>query len=247
MKADPFVQLRLLDLQALDATLQRLAARRAALPAHAAIAAAERELALLRDQIVAHRTEVDDQGRAAAKLENDIDQVRTRAARDQQRLDAGAVSNAKELESLQHEIASLARRQAALEDEELEILELREAAEHALAAAERQAAEVRDRLAAAAAERDRELGLLDEEAAAVTARRAALAPTLPPDLVGLYERLRADRGGVGAAALLRRRCEGCHMELAGNDLTEVRGAASDEVLRHEDCGRILVRTAESGL
>ena len=53
--------------------------------------------------------------------------------------------------------------------------------------------------------------------------------------------------GVGAAALLRRRCQGCHLELSGADLMAVREAADDEVLRCEECGRILVRTDDSGL
>jgi hypothetical protein len=247
VKADPFVQLKLLDLQALDIALQRLASRRTGLPVHAVIAAAESELATVHAEVVAHRTEEADRGRAAAKVENDVDLVRARAARDQARLDSGAVGNAKELESLQHEIASLSRRQASLEDDELEILELREQAQLALNEALRQTADIESRLAAAIAERDGQLAELDAEASRVTADRAELAPSLPTELLALYDRLRSGRAGVGAAALVRRRCEGCHMELGGNDLVDVRAAAPDDVLRHEDCGRILVRTADSGL
>lgn len=247
MRADPFVQLRLLDLQQLDSVLARTAARRRALPAFAVIATVESELAGLRDRLVTYETQATDHGRAAAKQETDIEQVRGRAQRDQQRLDAGTVSNAKELESLQSEIASLARRQATLEDAELEVLEQREQAEREAAAARTAIDEAQRRLAAAQEERDRDLAALDAETVEVTGRRAELAPTLPAELLALYDRIRADRGGVGAAALLRRRCEGCHLELAGNDLTGVRQAPPDEVLRHDDCGRILIRTAESGL
>lgn len=247
MKADPFVQLKLLDLQELDSGLHRLAVKRAGLPVLAAIATQEAELSSLRGQLVTHQTEISDQGRAASKLEADIEQVRARATRDQQRLDAGMITNAKELESLQSELASLARRQDVLEEEELEILEVREQAEHAAAAAQARIDDVEVRLAELVVERDRELSEIDAEAASLTAQRVDLAPSLPADLVALYDRVRADRGGIGAAALRRRRCEGCHLELAGNDLTEIRDAAPDDVLRHDDCGRILVRTAESGL
>jgi predicted nucleic acid-binding Zn-ribbon protein len=246
VKADPFVQLKLLDLQELDSAAHRLQVRRAGLPAHAAISEADAALAEARSELVTHQTAISDEGRAAAKLESDIEQVRARAARDQQRLDSGAVV-AKEMESLQSEIASLGRRQTTLEDEELEILERREQAETAAAQAQRRIDELEARRSASVEERDRELAVIDAEEAGVAARRADVVPALPGDLLALYERLRADRGGVGAAALVRRRCEGCHLELAGNDLTEVRAAAPDEVLRHEDCGRILVRTAESGL
>lgn len=247
VKADAFVQLKLLDLQTLDVAIARLAARRSSLPSHAVIAAAEHELAQVHGQVVVHRTEEADQARAAAKVESDVDQVRARAARDQTRLDSGAVGNVKELESLQHEIASLSRRQAALEDDELELLELRERAQLALKQAAERAADTELRLAEAIGERDRQLVELDADVSRITAERAALAPTLPADLVALYDRLRSSLGGVGAAALLRRRCEGCHLELGGNDLVDIRAAAADEVFRHEDCGRILVRTADSGL
>ena len=77
--------------------------------------------------------------------------------------------------------------------------------------------------------------------------RAPLAADLPPDLVRLYERIRDASGGVGAAMLRHRRCEGCHLEMSGSDLGDARAAAADDVLRCEECNRILVRTAESGL
>jgi uncharacterized protein len=52
---------------------------------------------------------------------------------------------------------------------------------------------------------------------------------------------------VGAAALVQRRCQGCRLELNAADLREITAAAEDEVLRCEECQRILVRTAESGI
>jgi len=213
----------------------------------AVIAAAEADITRLAGDLVGHETEAADHARAAGKIDNDIGLVRGRAARDQQRLDSGAVSAAKELENLQSEIASLARRQGVLEDEELELLELREQAETAAAAVRAELEAAHARRAAGQAELDSDLAAIDSEVASLTTQRVELAPTLPTDLVALYDRVRAANAGVGAAPLLRRRCEGCHLELAGNDLIAVREAPSDEVIRHEDCGRILVRTADSGL
>ena len=74
-----------------------------------------------------------------------------------------------------------------------------------------------------------------------------LAATLPTDLLDLYEKLRASSGGIGAAALHRGRCEGCHLQLNTTDLNNLRDAPPDDVVRCEECRRILVRTAESGL
>lgn len=246
MKADPTAQLQLLDLQGYDAALARLAARRRTLPALSVLLDAQQRLSALGDTLVGYETESADQARAAAKLETEIEQVRSRSDRDSERLDTGSVP-ASQLESLQSEITSLARRQASLEDDELEILELREQADHGAESTRASIAEVSQRRVGAEAERDAAFAAIDAEAADTTAAREALAPQLPTDLIALYERLRADRGGVGAAALVARRCEGCHLELSGNELTAARAAAPQEVLRHDDCGRILVRTAASGL
>lgn len=246
MKADPTAQLQLLELQGYDAALARLAARRHTLSALSVILEAQQQLAALGDTLVGYETESADQARSAAKLETEIEQVRNRADRDTQRLDTGSVP-ASQLASLQSEIASLARRQASLEDDELEILELREQADHGAESTRASITEVSRRRALAEAERDEAFAAIDAEAVDITTAREALAPQLPADLIALYERLRADRGGVGAAALVARRCEGCHLELSGNELTAARAAAPQDVLRHDDCGRILIRTAASGL
>jgi predicted nucleic acid-binding Zn-ribbon protein len=57
----------------------------------------------------------------------------------------------------------------------------------------------------------------------------------------------ASRGGVGAAELRQRRCTGCQLEINAAELREFAAAAEDEVLRCEECGRILIRTVNSGL
>ena len=66
-------------------------------------------------------------------------------------------------------------------------------------------------------------------------------------MVGLYEKIRASSGGIGAAVLRQRRCEGCRLELNAVDINRVTAAAQDEVLRCEECRRILIRTSESGI
>lgn len=247
MRADPEAQLRLLDLQGVDATLDQVAHRRRTLPEHARIADLDSQIATLADRIVAGETETSDLQRAQTKADLDVEQVRTRAARDQQLLDSGQVGAAKELESLQHEIVSLARRQSELEDIELEIMERLEDARGSLAALVQQRAELQDQLAHAVGTRQASLAQLDAEGSLATVERERLAVGLPSDLLGLYEKLRADHDGVGAAALRHRRCEGCRIELTPVDLGRIREAAVDEVLRCEECRRILVRTAESGL
>ena len=246
MKADPKVQLRLLVLQGHDAALARLEHRRRTLPQLAAISAADARLAQLRDELVRAETEVGDLDRELRRLDGDVDQVRRRSERDQQRMQSGAVA-AKELESLQHEVQSLARRQSDLEDVQLELMEKREDAESRAAAVRGEVAAVTAERQAAEEARDCAYAEIDAQVAADAAARASLATELPADLLAAYEKVRATSGGVGAAELRQRRCEGCRLEMFGAELRAIRAAAPDEVLRCENCRRILVRTAESGL
>jgi predicted nucleic acid-binding Zn-ribbon protein len=74
-----------------------------------------------------------------------------------------------------------------------------------------------------------------------------MAATFPADLLALYEKIRASEGGVGAGPIERGRCGGCRLDLMNNEKADIRAAAADDVLRHEECGRIMVRTAESGI
>ena len=247
MKAAPAAQLRLLDLQAVDSSLERIAHRRRTLPEIAEVERLTERAAQLRTQVVLAETEEGDIAREQAKAEADVEQVRARAARDQQRLDAGTVGSAKELESLQHEIGSLAKRQSDLEDAVLEVMERREAVQTELDAGRRELADVEAELAEAQRRRDEQLSQLAAEEAVAGEERTKVSPDIPADLLALYDKIRAGSGGVGAAALHRGRCEGCHLQLTNADLGAIRAAAEDEVVRCEECRRILVRTPESGL
>lgn len=247
MKADPFVQLRLLDLQGLDSTCDRLAHKRKTLPELAEISQLEGSLSALGDDIVVAETLVQDLQRELDKGEADIDQVRARKDRDEQRLASGAITVPKQLAELQHEVATLMRRQADLEEAELEVMERMEEAQGTLTALSTQREDLEGSRAKALSSRDEQWAQIDQEIAELTAQRAVVETEIAPDLLALYEKLRASEGGIGAGAIERGRCSACHLDLMQNEKAEYRAAGSDEVLRHEECKRILVRTAESGL
>ena len=246
MKASPDQQQRLLDLQAIDTRLDQIEHARTHLPQLAELEDLRRNAEVVGAEHVRVRTAHDDVQRELRKSEADVQQVRDRAARDEARLASGT-GTAKDLQALQHELESLARRQRELEDVELEVMERAEAIESDLAeleaGVERVAAQIRDVEAA----RVEALARLDAEAAEVAAPRQTVAAEVGEELIGLYDRIRAQSGGTGAAALRQRRCGGCQLELNAVDLGRIKAAAEDEVLRCEECRRILVRTPESGL
>lgn len=245
MKADPAVQLRLLDLAGVDAELTRLAHRRRTLPEHAALTEAEAAVRAGKDKLVEVETAAGDLDRDIRRIERDVEGVRARTERDNQML-AGAGISAKQATDLQHELETLARRQAVLEDEQLEVMERREALgvdlEHsrsALAAAEQELTAITER-------RDAAIADIDAGEAGRRRAREEIVVTVPADVLAVYERRREARG-VGAALLQQRRCQACRLELDRTAISALRAAAPDELVHCEECGVILVRTKESGL
>jgi predicted nucleic acid-binding Zn-ribbon protein len=244
--AAPQIQWRLLDVQAHDTRLAQLVHRRRTLPEHAQVEWLNGQLRSIADRLVAARTVVSDVTRELAKAEADVEQVRQRATRNRVRLDSGQGS-AKDLQAIQHELGSLAQRQSVLEDVELEVMERLETAQSRVGEVTGEQERLAAELAEVNARRDRLMADVDDEANLERQGRANAVAGLPGDLLALYEKVRESAGGVGAARLYQRRCEGCRLELNTTDLNRFRAAADNDVLRCEECRRILVRTPDSGL
>ena len=244
--AAPQDQWRLLDVQAHDTRLAQLAHRRRTLPEHAELERLQLRRRAVADELVAARTVASDLRRELAKAEADVEQVRSRVARNQARLDAGQGS-AKDLQAMQHELGTLGERQSVLEDAELEVMEKLEAAEGRVSELDKQAAGLDGEIGDVERRRDEALAGIDAEAGTESGARGDAAAGVPGDLIALYEKVRDAHGGVGAARLYQRRCEGCRLELNPTDIGRIRAAGPDAVLRCEECGRILVRTPDSGL
>lgn len=221
--------------------------RRQTLPEIAELSALAVQQQSVRSDLVDAQTEASDIAREQDKLESDIDQVRQRMTRDQQRLDSGAITSAKDLENLQHEVGSLHKRQTDLEDVELEVMERLEVAEKKTATL---AAE-QERLAVSVEETERRrvaaLAALDKDVEFAQRQRETVVPDISDELLAYYEKLRAQLDGIAAVAIKQRRCDGCRLDLSATDVGRIRDAAEDEVIRCEECRRIQVRTAESGL
>lgn len=246
MQASAADQRRLLEVQGHDTAIAQLEHRLANLAEHVEVAEISGRLRSVSDLIIAAKTEISDLKREVNKAEADVEQVRTRVRRDEERLNSGSGSP-KELEQMQHELQTLARRQSELEDIEIEVLERQESAEKNLANLESEQADLQTRLSDATTRRDAASAEINQLIATERAARSAAAGGIDTALIDLYEKIRSASGGVGAALLKQRRCEGCRLELNSIDLGKIKSAAEDEVIRCEECRRILIRTGESGL
>jgi predicted nucleic acid-binding Zn-ribbon protein len=247
LKADPFAQLKLLDVQELDSRLDSLAHQLRTLPEIAQLAEAEVRRKELDDRARDLRISVDDLTTEQKRADRDVEQVKTRRERDRSRMDQGMITNPKDLERMGHELASLERRITSLEDTELEVMEQLEEAQAALDQVSVDLAAADEQTVALATARDAKAAGVHREVEALGFERSAAVDGLPADLVALYEKLRTQTNGVGAAPLRARQCGGCRLQLDSSDLARIGKAPTDEVIRCEECNRILVRTSESGL
>jgi uncharacterized protein len=239
--------LKLLDVQELDTQLDGLRHQLATIPEAVQLAERAARRAEVDGAVRDLRVEVDDLTAEQKRADADVEQVKARRARDQGMVDAGSITDPKALQRMLGELESLERRISDLEEAEIEVMERLEEAQTNL---EQRAAELEkldreiEALGHTRAHKARELM---ERLATVGADRKTTASGISADLLALYEKLREQKGGVGASALRRRECGGCGLTINPSELAAIAAAPADEVVRCEECSRILVRTSESGL
>ena len=243
MNASPEHQRILLDIADLDRRISQ-AERARTQPSQGARIT---ELIAIRQEQLRELTSLtgtrDDARTELTRLESDVKLVEQRRARDTERL--AAATNPKEAQALEHELASLAKRQSDLEDIELDVMAKVEEAEAAVAAQQALLDATTAEGSALTAQAKADVAAATERGAQLTRDRAAVAEQVPADLLAEYTRRAANN--AGAALLTRGTCEGCRIVLPSTDLNEIRRAAEDAVVSCPECGCILVRTEESGL
>ncbi|MGV8884983.1 MAG: zinc ribbon domain-containing protein [Microbacteriaceae bacterium] len=244
MKASPNEQAKLLDLQALDTKLRQLAYKGTILPQHAVIAELTKKIETLRVSELERRGSLEDVELELTRLQSDATVVDARIARDVER--AAASSSAKDAQALEHELASLRKRQFDLEEIQLTVMERLEERAAELSETSTQLEELRAQVATAEAERDAELALLGSERTHTAANRATIAATVPAELLALYDK-QASRYGTGASLLRGGVSSASGVKLLADEMVAIRAAAPDDVIICPSSDAILVRTAESGL
>lgn len=229
---------RLLELQELDLSVDRLRARQTELESGAEADALRRRKEEMEEALGTLRLALDSVVREQDRLEGEVGLLEKKIEAESRRLYDGSVANPKELEAIQAEIGGLTNRKGRLEDEILAQMERREDLEGRLPTVERDLAQLRSRLAELETSSERELeeiaGALEERAS----ERTRLVPAFDEELLDLYEDLRALKKGVGVAALEDGVCQGCHQKLSPLELDRLR--ATEGVRRCDYCRRILI-------
>jgi len=240
MQASVEQQNLILQLQFFDDEIMQANTKLKSLPEVEQLIHIDKRIATATEELATVKAEADQISLELRRGEADVETVTDRIKKDEARLNSGTAS-AKELEQTQHEIESLKKRQAALEEIELEIMVRNEAVQERLKvlntdleSLELLKNEINGRLTTATTEIN--LVILAKQKS-----RAELVPSIEKPLLDLYEKIRASSNGVGAASLVGNKCNGCHLAINAVEMERIKGLAADELLRCEECRRILVR------
>ena len=240
MKATPSDQRSIVDIQNFDFTTTSLNAKATVLPEIAAISTLAIKQDNARDLRIAAETELNDVKRELNRAETDVEQVVSRITRDETRLTSGTGA-AKELEQLQHEIVSLNVRRVELEEVELEIMMRVDGIKERIKDLQEEEASLALEIANLSITKENTLTVIMSDLSAASQERKKTAASIDPELLKLYEKIRAGNNGTGAAALVGNQCRGCHLTINTVELQRIAGLAADELVRCEECRCILVR------
>ena len=237
-KVEPAALNRLLDLQVEDSAIKQLRHRREALPEAQQLAEVNDRLAELSSDLEIATKQSHEAEREQTRLEGEISLIEEKIGREEQRMFSGGVSNPKELSALQAEVESLKRRKSGVEDQLIEVMEQRERADETLGSIRTEHEETTKRSAELGDVVNRLVQDIDADLAMHEQKRGGIVPDVPADLLTLYDKLRAEKAGVGAAALRAGTCEGCHTKLPAKEVERLR--AEGGLQRCDNCRRILV-------
>ncbi len=229
---------RLLELQELDSAIDRLEHRERQLEEGEELLGARRAMEEAESRLGEIRLALDAIASEQRRLEHEIDSMRQKAGADEKRLYDGSIANVKELEALQHELGSIKERTSRTEDELLERMERVEELEARAVEAEVEVGKTRAKVEEIGGDAVKELEEISGELAERRSLRAALVPAFDEDLLELYEDLRRQKKGVGAAALVDGVCQACHEKLSALELDRLKHA--EGMRRCEYCRRIVV-------
>ena len=240
MKASHLDQERLLALQQIDIDLLKIAHKIKNSPLNSNLESLNCNLIDSKNLLIAAETEKSDIQHELSRSEIDVEQVVSRIEKDEKRLASGT-GTPKELEQIQHELGTLAKRRSELEEVELEIMVRVDDVSKRITDLQKQLASFEAELARVQSELEIEVRSLDSAKQISLTAREALAPQIDKELLALYEKIRSSSDGLGAAQLVGDSCGGCHLKLNAAEMEKIKSLSDDEVVRCEECRRILIR------
>lgn len=228
----PQVEL-LVDLQRMDAELDRLESERAKIP---------QEIEALREGVQRVQKEIEGAKEHIAKLtlarrkkELEVESQKQAVAKDQARL--FEVKNNREYAAMVKEIEGSKAKISALEDEILELMEGLEEEGRKPKEMEQIFLREEERFREEKRKREGDMERLTQRLEAKREKREKLVASLEPKLYQSYMRLRHNRHGLAVVAVVGEICQGCHMSIPPQMVSEVR--RGEQLIPCGQCNRIL--------
>jgi hypothetical protein len=175
--------------------------------------------------------------RAQRQAEAEVQSQRIKIEQAEASLYGGNVRNPKELQDLQHDVASLKKYLATLEDRLLESMLATEAAASSLAEARAAYSQVESRLGDQTRDLTAERARLAHNLERLEAERKAATSPVDAKLLEQYESLRRERRGIAVTTVSDGACAACGSNLTPANQQTARSSA--QIARCSTCGRIL--------
>lgn len=191
----------------------------------------------LSDLLIDHRNRVGELELELKRSENDLELVESRIDKDKQRL--ASTSSAKDAQGIEHELESLAKRKAELEDFELNVMELLEQAKSEFEKTSFEKIQAEKELAEHNRNFEEGFKSIDEEQTFLSQKHQQLVSTLSPDLAQVYQK-KASRS-VAVGKLIGRECGACRLSITATNLDEINALPADEIAECPNCQAFLVR------
>jgi predicted nucleic acid-binding Zn-ribbon protein len=237
MKASQQQQEVLLDLGQIDLQIRRSKLALEALLSSAELDEIRAELMQLSEFLLSQRNALDSLEIDMSRAAQDLELVDERIKKDNDRLEQS--SNPKDIQGIQHELSSLAKRKDTLEDAELVLMEKVEMAKAEVADVTQKRESVQHKLSNLEASTDAEVAKLKSGIVLLNEDRDRAKANLPAELADHYEKLKLRGVGVGRFSGIA--CGVCGMTMTGAGLDEVRATPMDELAHCMECNGILVR------
>ena len=146
----------------------------------------------------------------------------------------------REAEALQHEIATVTTERSALDDRELELMGVVEAAELQKSELAPLQASAKSALASATMALSSAKQKIDAEIVVLTEQRSAQALVVPQSLMSTYEAKRKHRPDGAVCRLTGPTCGSCHLDISQGEINSMRVMPVDEFPECPHCGSFIV-------
>jgi len=146
----------------------------------------------------------------------------------------------REAEALQHEIATVTTERSALDDRELELMGVVEAAELKKSDLAPLQLSAKSTFASATMALSSAKQKIDAEIAVLLEQRSAQSLVVPQSLMSTYEAKRKHRPDGAVCRLTGPTCGSCHLDISQGEINSMRAMPADELPECPHCGSFIV-------